>query len=836
MNPGHLRQPKIIRLLAAAGLVVLTVVPCRALGQSLDFARDKGVPCVSCLVIGVDAASLESASPLAPGSLDGVQLLVTDMSRGDKIVESIRMVAATGATVAVLVTPATGGPIAETVFAARTTITELRATQPDLQIVIDGEAFAALGVPVEELTPYVDAVIRGPEPPSPLRGFGEPRGSAPLVEGSPPLGPSAPIWNRLQLVSNPTIDDLVAASLTPGGERVLLPVAHVNWQTVRDFAARRATQVDVTGVRRLTVGEILARYQAQQRRQDAIVRTTIATGTTTLLFEVPDFAAPITITADTTIFRGTEGTDIEERDIRVNGAAIAGGSAQSPPQLPLIEAERISTPPLAITLDEAYRYALDGEEAVGEGRCYIVAFEPRGGGRGLARGRAWIDTRDFTLRRLETIQPDLRGAIVSSEQVDEFGRVDVAGATVWLPTETRIFQSYEGAGFRTPIHRTIVVRRYDVNSAAFEAQLASALASNDVMMHDTPGGLRYLVGRGASGDRFVETRATHSIRSLIGGVVVDPNISRPLAFAGISYVNLDVLGRGAQVNIFFGGVFGQASWTIPSIAGTKWQAHGSAFGIAARYTDRVFRNGREQYAENLLQRPAYVSGGVLRSLTPRMRATFDYTLDATALERTVNTPALFDVPPPVVNHGAVVAIDADRGAWRLRGWWNPVVRYRWRPWGLPGAFDPATRKYQRYGARLTRTLALRSAVTSRLEMSWMDGHDLDRFSRYGFDSFDNPLHGYPTSSIRYDRGAIVRTATAWARHGVRVDGFGDAALVHDPGWAWPARLYPGVGGGIESGGPFRTLLSVEWAYGFRAPREGGGHGTHTARITVYRGF
>jgi hypothetical protein len=127
-------------------------------------------------------------------------------------------------------------------------------------------------------------------------------------------------------------------------------------------------------------------------------------------------------------------------------------------------------------------------------------------------------------------------------------------------------------------------------------------------------------------------------------------------------------------------------------------------------------------------------------------------------------------------------------------------------------------------------------VSSRIEMSWMAGHDLDRFSRYGFDSFDNQLHGYPTASIRYDRGAIVRSATAWSRRGVRVDAFGDAAVVHDPGWASAARVYPGVGVGVESGGPFRTLLSVEWAYGIRAPRSDGGRGTQTARITVYRGF
>ena len=433
---------------------------------------------------------------------------------------------------------------------------------------------------------------------------------------------------------------------------------------------------------------------------------------------------------------------------------------------------------------------------------------------------------------------------MSSEEVDEFGRVDVAGATpldsarggLWLPMETRIFQSYEGAGFRTPIHRTVIVRRYDVNSVTFDAQLAAALASENVMMRDTPDGLRYLVRRGNTVDRATVARGGHSIRSLIGGVLVDPNITRPLAFAGLSYLNLDLFGRGGQLNVFFGGVLGQVSWTVPSIAGTKWQAHGGAFGIGDQYTDRVFRNGREQYAENLLQRPGYVSGGLLRPLTPRVRATVDYTFDMTAFERTVNTPASFVVPRSVVNHGVVVGLEAARGAWNVRGWWNPVVRYRWHQWGTPATFDRATGDYQRYGARLRRTLALRPSVSSRLELAWTGGHDLDRFSRYGFDSFDNPLHGYPTASIRYDRGAVLRSATAWTWRGLRVDGFGDAVLVHDPGWASAARLYPGVGAGVESGGPFRTLLSFEWAYGFRAPRENGGQGTQTARITVYRPF
>jgi len=780
-------------------------MPARA-AQLPDDASTQGAPCVSCLVIGIDAAALESIPPLAPGSLEGIELLVTGDARDPKIADLVRTASSTGTKVAILISPpAEARRIDEAVFDLRTEITELRAANPDLEIAIDADAFAAAGVTLDGLIPYIDALI-----------------------GS--------MWNRLPSASNPALDDLIRASLTPGGERVLLPVTRLNWNVLQAFSARRPLLVEVTGTRRLTVGEILARYQAQQRRQDAIVKTTIGTGSTTLLFEVPDFAAPVTITADTTIFRGPDGTNIEERRIRVNGAPIAGGSATSPPEFPLIEAERISAPPLLIRLNDAYQYALAGEESVGDSRCYVVRFEPAVAGRGLARGRAWIDANGFTLRRLETIQRDLHGAILSSEQVDEFGPVRVDGSTVWLPIETRIFQSYEGAGFRTPVHRTLTVRHYDVNSSAFDRQLAEAFASDNVMLRETGNGLRYLVRQDETGERSVAIRGNHTVRSLIGGVLVDPNISRPLSFAGLSYVNLDLFGRGAQLNVFFGGVFAQASWAVPAIAGTKWQAHGKLFAIGAQYSDRVFRNGLEQYSENLLQQPGYVSIGVLRPLSSRVRLTADYSLAITALARTGNTPPLFETPPDVVDHGALLALDADRGAWSVRGWWNPVRRYRWRPWGLPGTFDAATRDYQRYGARITRTIALRPSLSSRVEMSWMDGRDLDRFSRYGFDSFDNPLHGYPTASIRYDRGMVVRSATAWTTHRVRIDAFADAAYVRDPGWASAMRTYPGVGGGVESAGPFRTLLSFEWGYGIRASRTEGGHGTQTARITVYRGF
>jgi hypothetical protein len=219
-----------------------------------------------------------------------------------------------------------------------------------------------------------------------------------------------------------------------------------------------------------------------------------------------------------------------------------------------------------------------------------------------------------------------------------------------------------------------------------------------------------------------------------------------------------------------------------------------------------------------------------------MRVRLDYELDVTSFDRADTTSTTFRVPASAVVHGFVAAIEGERGPWTARGWWNPAQRQGWQPWGFPGDFDPRTRDFQRYGASLARTIALYRSLGSRLETTWIDGHDLDRFSRSIVDSFDNRVHGYPTASIRYDRGVVARSATSWTRRGWRLDGFADLALARDPGFGEALRGYPGIGAALESAGPFRTLLSVEWGYGFKGRGRDGGTGTQAVRITAYRLF
>lgn len=754
------------------------------------------MPCASCLVIEVAQLSLP-AEVLDALATAGTRIAVP-LRPGDPLPP------ASGSSIVVIGPGAPAAPDAA-VFAVRTLVTEVRAQRPHLLIVIDGDAFTAAGVPVEPLRAYVDAVV----------------GQA---EG----------WRRAPRVDRPTADELVRLSQTPGVDRIVISPGEVDAGVLLDFASRAATLVDVTAARRLTAEEIIARHQAQRRRQDEVVRSTIASGTTVLSFELPGFVAPVSITADTTIFTQPGQTDIEHKNLLVNGSTIAGGNADAAPALPLIEPERAATAPLVIALTDGYRYELQGEESVDGDRRYVVGFEPVTAGV-IARGQAWIGADDFSLRRLQVIQSALRGPIVSSEQIEEFGAFTVEGRHVRLPVHTKIFQMYDGAGYRTPIHRTIDLPRYDVNPADFDARLDQAHASSSVMLRETPQGLKYLL-KDEHGARQVAIHAGQRIRAVVFGVFLDPNISKPLPFAGLSYIDLNLFGTGAQVSAFFAGIYGEATWSVPSIRGTRWQLDGAGFGIATRYYDRVFRGGVESYSEDIRQRPAHVSVSAMHPLAARFRLRAGYDLDVVGFYRGGSTARAFRVPARAVVHGFVGAIEGERGPWAARVWWNPARRQGWRPWGLPATFDPGQRDFQRYGVNVTRTMKLRPVLSSRLETSWMAGHDLDRFSLFSFNSFDNRLHGYPAASIRYDRAVIARSVTSVGRKGVRIDGFADMALVRDPGYGTAVRGLPGVGAAVELAGPLRTLWSVEWGYGFKAKQPDGRMGTQSWQIMGYRIF
>lgn len=817
----------------------------------------QSVACATCIAISISADAVAAL----PAQLDGLDVFVR-VSAGDEgaAAAALAEIDRKGGRPGLLITglsgstPTTGslerarrivlltgarvsGQTEEAfAFTLKSRLTALRAASANtVSVGIAADASTLSSLLSRDLGSYVDFIVATEPSPLAAEGLelwrmipGAAASVADVLAVTTTPGVAHWIWS---LPAEPSVAGLLTAELT---RVAALPPASHPLQAAEP--GRFGEGVEVVGARSLSVEEIVARHQAAAARQAAVVHTLIAAGTLTLSFEAPGFPAPITISSQATIYSSPDVTEIEQRAVRVNGIEFRGSAV---PRLPIIEPERVASPPLAIALTDVYRYRLAGRDTIGGILCYVVGFEPvptRGTkSPALFRGHAWIAADSFAMLKVAAAQTGLRGPIVASEQVDEFGQ---AQPGVWLLARSDVRQMYEGAAHRTPIHRVLAIATHEINPSDFSARRQSAHNSASVMLRDTPEGYRYLKKEPGQATPALAGRADR-VRTLAAGVIVDPNISVPLPFAGLSYVDFNFLGTGTQINAFFGGTYGQLAFSVPSLGGSRWQIAGRGFGIASSYNDRSFVQGRERYDEDLRQRPAQVSVWLLRPLTPRISLRAGYDLDYTHLAAGDTTAPDFIVPADQVVHGARFSIDAQRAGWNGSVWWNPARRTGWRAWGRTGSgvYQASHDAFQRYGVSIARARVINPRLVARVEAAWMSGRDLDRFSRYSFGTFDNRLRGYPSALIRYDRGGVVRTALAWgASKLIRVDGFVDSAAVHDPGFGDRLRNYTGIGGALEVPSPFGTLIAVEWGYGLRGVNNDGTQGTQVFRISGYKVF
>ena len=207
--------------------------------------------------------------------------------------------------------------------------------------------------------------------------------------------------------------------------------------------------MQVSGARELRVDEIIARHQAASARQGTAIATIISSGESVLSVQVPGFAGPLTITARTTNYASPATTEVEEQDIRINGLDLRPAPGKVP-RLPIVEPERVSTPPLTIALTDSYRYALRGRARINGRPAYIVSFEPLASGEPAVAGQAWIDAATFGIAKLDAVQRSLRGPIVSSRQIDRFELLDYRGTPVSLLRHSEVFQVYPGPADQHP--------------------------------------------------------------------------------------------------------------------------------------------------------------------------------------------------------------------------------------------------------------------------------------------------------------------------------------------------------------------------------------------------
>ena len=165
------------------------------------------------------------------------------------------------------------------------------------------------------------------------------------------------------------------------------------------------------------------------------------------------------------------------------------------PRLPIIEPERVASPPLAITLTDVYRYQLDGRETIARrSSATSSSFEPDPDDRGQdvdALPRQGVDCRGHVRHAQGGGHADAPAG--TDRRVRTGRRIPRGRPGVWLLARSDVRQMYEGAAHRTPDppcagDRSRRGQRRRISSRGGSRPMAPAT----IMLRDTPEGYRYL--------------------------------------------------------------------------------------------------------------------------------------------------------------------------------------------------------------------------------------------------------------------------------------------------------------------------------------------------------
>jgi len=596
--------------------------------------------------------------------------------------------------------------------------------------------------------------------------------------------------------------------------RVRATVSLTGRTTVVDFnegaADVIAERTGVSAERQLSVGEIIARHQQQQRAQDVLVRNYIAHARMQQHFRPTVTDPGYDVLTENRYF--VAGTDVEweELSFSVNGSKWGADR----PAFPLLQPEKVLSLPLQLRFDEGYRYRLVGTEIVDELECFVVRFEPVRQNEALYRGTLWIDKKTFGRVRVQATQSGLSAPVVSNEETQHYRRAVVGNRPIFLFSGLSARQILLIAGRNLLLEKDVAFTEFRVNDPQFERERASARESDRVMYRETDRGLRYYVKEG--GTRVVSDRATNHAKAMAMGVTLDPSFAFPLPIFGINYLDFDFGSPNQQLAILFAGVLAAGNIQRSKIGNSRLDASVDFFAIAAPSSDRLYAADGETASERVLTWPMSTGFNLGWQATTFQKATLQYQgrFDWYVKDRT--TAENFDVPSSTLTQGIGGAWEYRRAGYSLllNGTW--FGRATWGAWGFrpPGALAAATtspRTYAKYQAGLSRDFYLNPFHKIHLNGAWFGGRDLDRFAKYQFGLFDDTrIHGVPASGVRYGELAMARgsySINIFEQY--RFDFFLDQAWGRDDPGRGGWQPLSGFGVAVNLRAPFNTIFRAD---------------------------
>ncbi len=573
--------------------------------------------------------------------------------------------------------------------------------------------------------------------------------------------------------------------------------------------------VGVAAARGITAEEILAKHQAWRAARDARWKTLSATNTLAMRFRFANLGNTLDLSlAGPFFYEKGGGFDWAWHDAYFNGVRWRGSKL---PELPLLQPEKVADMPLALTLDDTYRYTLAGEDTVRGIPCWALDFEPRAAAtdKPAYAGRVWVARDGFAAVRVRTRQLNLTAEIQAVDETADF--TDVAapdgGPPLRLPTRTTGQWILKTFSRTTVIERESVLTDVRLDAGPFREERAAAFASKDTMVRDTEKGVRYLE-RTKDGGRVVTDETKHGRLFGLAGLFYDGSYDYPLPLLGLYWVDLDSGRKHDQFQVLFGGVLLAASWGQPRLFGSPVDVGVDLFGIALRGTDALYAGGDEDKTQRVKSRSvaAAFKAGLPLTRHLKLTGTLSESHRDFASDETETSPA-FAIPS---NHWLTRAegqLAWDWRGWALTGRWAFSRRSQWNPWGFAGNPDYAKDKdsYTTWGVELQKDFHLPKFQRVRTSLGYVDSHNTDRFSKYTFGFFGGTsLRGFRSGSLRAEEAVTSKFAYGYViGSAFRLEAIYEDARIVDRAAGLDWAYFSGAGLSGEFAGPLSTLIRLD---------------------------
>jgi hypothetical protein len=599
-------------------------------------------------------------------------------------------------------------------------------------------------------------------------------------------------------------------------------------------------QAQVGALSELTAEEIIAREREMRGVQATRYDHYEASATIRIHYRLAVLSETIDLTTDNRLYYKDGRQDYEQTALYVNGARWRG---KSPPYLPYLQPAKVNEVPLDISLDERYRYVLEGRQRTDDRDCYVLSFEPIDPTQSLYHGRVFIDATLFTRVRMEAVQTGIVEPLRSNEVVFRYGPVGTPAGDVWLPQKMTGQMTFEVLGYNLAIERGVDYTDYKMDTTGFDDRRTEAYQSGRPLFRDTEEGLAKLEVK--DGQETLSTLNYPRNTLLVMGINFGDNALPSFPFAGINFFDFNFHGSGTQFNLAWAGPFVDIAWTDPRIvdlgAGRRpWALALQGTFNAIKISDKNATTAgtpeedrADILAESVLTTLAIPTGNFLRwSLYARLL--FQDFFPQTG------TSAAFVLPVHNVESNLGGRLEFSRLGWIAASWGEWGFRSRWEPWGLPGQkFSEDDRDFTRLGTELRKAFYYGTYNKLSLGMVGFLGRSLDRFSRFELGDFRSAsVRGFNGSGIHFDRGVVAEaTYSLPLGRDVRADfglqqGWIQSVDDFGPGY----ERVSGTGVSFEFSGPWSTLVSVRASAGLATTIPNKDTSIGDVRVLFYRTF